>query len=184
MRPVTVDTAIAAAPEDVFDLLADLSLRPAFTDHYLKDYRLARANPVGLGAAARFVLDAPVFEEFAEVEIAEAERPGRIVERGGVGRRGRSSYATVWELEPGDGGTRVRLTSRWEPKTSIDRLRLVGARGWLKRGSAKALRRLKRILEQPADGELERATMAGYEPHTAPRFGAHVPVAGKPRSGG
>jgi uncharacterized protein YndB with AHSA1/START domain len=181
MRPVTVETVISAPPGDVFDFLSDFSLRPAYTDHYLKEYRLARANPVGKGAAARFVLDAPIFSEHAELEIAEAERPDRIVEEGRVGRRGRSRYAVEWELRPEEGGTRVRLTSSWEPKTSIDRLRTAGVHGWLRRQSKKSLERLRRVFERPADGELSTATVAGYEPHTAPRFGAHVPAARKGR---
>lgn len=184
MRPVTVEAVVSARPEDVFDLLCDFSLRPSYTDHYLKDYRLARANPVGKGAAARFVLDAPVFSEYAEIEIAELERARRIVEEGRVGRRGRSRLAAEWELAPDDGGTRVRLTTRWEPKTAIDRLRLVGAQGWLRRQSRKSLDRLKRVLEHPSDDALTRATVAGYEPHTAPRFGAHVQVPRRRGSGG
>src|SRR5919202_1196648 len=43
MREVTVDVHISAPRADVFDFVADLAGRPAWTDHYLKDYRLARA---------------------------------------------------------------------------------------------------------------------------------------------
>jgi len=182
--PVTVEAVISTPPEDVFDFVTDYSVRPSYTDHYLKEFRLANANPLGKGAAARFVLDAPVFSEHAEIEVVTAERPRRIVEEGRVGRRGRSRYAAEWELIPEDGGTRVRLTTRWEPKTGIDRMRLIGVQGWLKRQSKKSLERLRRIFEQPSENELERATVAGYEPHTAPRFGGRVPVPGKPASGG
>lgn len=184
MRPVTVETVIAAPPGDVFDFVSDFSLRPAYADHYLKEYRLARANPVGKGAAARFVLDPPLFSDHAEIEITEAVRPQRIEEEGRVGRRGRSRYAAEWEFVPEDGGTRVRLTTSWEPKTAIDRLRTAGVAGWLKRQSKKSLDRLRRVFEEPSDGKLATATVAGYEPHKAPRFGAHVPVSGKPASGG
>ena len=184
MGQVTVETAIAAPPEEVFDFVSDLSRRPAYADHYLKDYRLARANPVGTGAAAHFVLDPPLFNEHAETEIVEAERPHRIVEEGRVGRRGRSRFAALYEFEPHDGGTRVRLTTYSEPKTAIDRLRHTGVEGWLRRQSAKSLRRLRGIFEEPAREDLVRATVAGYEAHTAPRFGAHVPASGKPGTGG
>jgi uncharacterized protein YndB with AHSA1/START domain len=184
MSQVTVDTVIAAPPEEVFDFVSDLSRRPAYADHYLKEYRLARANPVGKGAAARFVLDPPLFNEHAETEIVEAERPGKIVEEGRVGRRGRSRFAALYEFEPEDGKTRVRLTTYSEPKTPIDRLRHTGVQGWLKRQSGKSLERLRRIFEEPSPEDLERATVAGYEPHKAPRFGAHVPVTGKPGSAG
>lgn len=184
MRPVTVEAVISAPPGEVFDFVSDFSKRPAYADHYLKDYRLARANPVGKGAAARFVLDPPLFSDHAEIEIVEAKRPGRIAEEGRIGRRGRSRYAAEWELIPEDDGTRVRLTTSWEPKTAIDRLRTAGAAGWLKRQSKKSLERLRQVFEGSSDGELSTATMAGYEPHTAPRFGAHVPMPGRPGSGG
>ncbi len=42
MRQVTVHTTISAPREQVFDFIADLAGRPAYTDHYLDDYRLAR----------------------------------------------------------------------------------------------------------------------------------------------
>lgn len=180
MRQVTVDTVISAPREPIFDFVADLSLRPAYSDHYLKDYRLARANPVGKGAAARFLLDAPIFSERAEISITEADRPRRIVEEGRVGRRGRSPLVVVYDFIPEAGGaTRVEMTTYSDPKTAIDRLRQRGAHRWIKRQSKIALRRLRQIFEEPPKGELARATVAGYESRTAPRFGAHVPVAAK-----
>ncbi len=81
MRQVTVDTVISAPREEIFDFVADLSRRPAYCDHYLKDYRLARANPVGKGAAARFLLKGPLFKERADLAIVEADRPAP--DRGG-----------------------------------------------------------------------------------------------------
>ena len=117
MRQVTVDTVISAPREDVFDFVADLSLRPSFADHYLKDYRLARANPVGKGAAARFLLDRPVFNERGEIAIVECDRPRRIVEEGRVGRLGRSRLVAIYDFIPEAGGTtRVELTTLCEPE--------------------------------------------------------------------
>ena len=175
MGRVTVSEVIQAPPEEIFDLVADLSARPAFADHYLKDFRLARANPRGLGAAARFLFDRPFFNDRAEIAITEAERPRRIVEEGGIGRRGRSRLTSVYEFtsEPG-GETRVELTTAVEATTGVDRARLRGLDRWLRRHSKKALERLRRIFEQLPDGALERVRVAGHEPHTAPRFGAHV----------
>src|SRR5919109_1513107 len=86
MRQVSVDVHISAPREDVFDFVADLGGRPAWTDHYLEDYRLARANPYGLGAAARFQLRAPLAKEYVELAIVEFDRPRRIVEEARVGR--------------------------------------------------------------------------------------------------
>ena len=180
MREVTVDTVISAPREPIFDFVVDLSRRPAYSDHYLTDYRLARANPVGKGAAARFLLDGPVFSERAEISITEADRPRRIVEEGRVGIRGRSRLVAVYDFIPEAGGaTRVEMTTYSEPKTAIDRLRQRGAHRWMKRQSKTALRRLREIFEEPPKDELSRATIAGYESKTAPRFGAHVPVTGK-----
>lgn len=180
MRQVTVDTVISAPREDVFDLVADLSLRPSFADHYLKDYRLARANPVGKGAAARFLLDTPVFNERGEIAIVECDRPRRIVEEGRVGRVGRSRLLAIYDFIPGAGGsTRVELTTLSDPKTIVDRVRQTGIHVWVRRNTKKSLERLRRIFEEPGDAELTRTTVAGYEPSKAPRFGAHVPVGRK-----
>ncbi len=177
MRQVTVETVISAPREDVFDFVGDLSLRPSFADHYLKDYRLARANPVGLGAAARFLLDAPVFSERAGIQITEFDRPRRIVEEGGVGRRGRSRLVAVYDFASEAGGTtRLEMTTFSEPANWVDRLKQRGAHRWIRRQSKKALRRLKEQLEEPGRIELKRVTVAGYESGKAPRFGAHVPV--------
>lgn len=177
MRQVTVDTVISAPREPIFDFVADLSRRPAYCDHYLKDYRLARANPVGKGAAARFLLDGPIFNERADLAIVELDRPRRIVEEGRVGIRGRSRLVAIYDFTSEAGGaTRVELTTYSEPKTAIDRLRQRGAHRWIKRQSKTALMRLRQIFEEPGDGELPRAGVAGYDPHKAPRFGAHVPA--------
>ena len=83
MQEVTVSAVISAPREELFDFVADLSNRPSYADHYLKDFRLARANPVGNGAAARFLLDAPVFSERGEFTIVEAARRGGSSRRAG-----------------------------------------------------------------------------------------------------
>ena len=178
MRQVTVDTVISAPREEIYDFVVDLSRRPAYSDHYLKDYRLARANPVGKGAAARFLIDAPVFSERAELSITEADRPRRIVEEGRVGRLGRSRMVAVYDFIPQAGGTtRIELTTYGEPKTMVDRFRQRRVHRWMRRQSKTALERLRKIFEEPGTDALARATIAGTEPGRAPRFGAHVPAA-------
>ena len=42
----------------------------------------------------------------------------------------------------------------------------------MRRQTKKALERLRMIFEEPPSGPLKRATIAGYEPRKAPRFGA------------
>ena len=88
MREVTVSTVISAPREQVFDYVCDLAARPSYTDHFMRDYRLARVDPVGVGAAARFLLKAPLAKEYAELQITEADRPRQIIEEIRVGRRG------------------------------------------------------------------------------------------------
>jgi uncharacterized protein YndB with AHSA1/START domain len=175
MRQVTVHTTISAPREQVFDFIVDLAGRPAYTDHYLEDYRLARVNPYGKGAAARFLLRAPLAKEHVEIEITECERPRRIVEEARVGRRGRSRGLAVYELVPEAGGaTRVELTTYSEPKTAIDAFKQRSAHRWMRRQTKMALERLRLIFEEPPARPLKRASIAGYEPFKAPRFGAHT----------
>jgi uncharacterized protein YndB with AHSA1/START domain len=169
VRQVTVDTHISAPREQVYDFVADLAGRPAYTDHYLEDYRLARAYPVGLGAAARFQLRG----QWAELAITAADRPRRIVEEVRWGRRGRNRSVAVYEFSPAGGGvTHVELTTLSEPATPIDRLHEVGAAGFVRRNGKIALERLRMIFEEPPEAPLARASVAGYEPLKAPRFGA------------
>jgi len=176
MRQVTVDTVISASLEEVYDFVVDLSRRPAYCDHYLKDYRLARANPVGVGAAARFLLSAPVFSERGEIAIVEADRPRRIVEEGRVGRLGRSRTVAVYEFVLEASKTRVELTTYSEPKTVVDRFKQRRAHRWMRRQTKKSLERLRKIFEEPQRDPLSQVGVAGYEGAKAPRFGAHVPA--------
>jgi uncharacterized protein YndB with AHSA1/START domain len=173
VRQVTVSTVISAPREQIFDFVSDLAARPAYTDHYMRDYRLARVNPVGPGAAARFQLRGPVAKEYAELTVREVDRPRRIVEEIRLGRRGRNRFVAVYDfMNEGGGTTRVELTTYGEPATMVDRMRQIGAAGWIRRQSKKALERLRMIFEEPPEGELKRATIAGYEPAKAARFGA------------
>jgi uncharacterized protein YndB with AHSA1/START domain len=172
MREVTVSTTISAPREDVFDFVCDLAARPAYTDHFMDDYRLARVLSVGVGAAARFRLNAPMSNEYAELTITEADRPRRIIEEVRVGRRGRNRSVAVYDFTRESAGvTRVELTTWGEPATMVDRFRQLGAAGWIRRKTRKSLDRLRAIFEEPQKKPLKRVTIAGYEPEKAPRFG-------------
>ena len=173
MREVTVSTVISAPREEVFDFVSDLAARPAYTDHYLHDYRLARANPVGQGAAALFRLRLPLAKEYAELEVQEVDRPRQIVEEIRIGRRGRNRSVAVYDFTPESSGvTRVELTTYSEPATVVDRLKEIGAAGVVRRQTKKSLERLRKIFEEPPKKPLRRATIAGYDPAKAARFGA------------
>jgi uncharacterized protein YndB with AHSA1/START domain len=175
MREVTVSATISAPREQVFDAVCDLSIRPSFTDHFMDDYRLARVQPVGVGAAARFKLDLPLANEYAELTITKADRPRQIIEELRVGRRGRNRSVAVYDFTRESAHvTRVELTTFSEPATLIDRLKEIGAAGSIRRKTSKALDRLRLMFEEPDRAKLTRATIAGYEPDKAARFGAHA----------
>lgn len=174
MREIKVHTTVKAQPEQLFDYVVDLAARPAFTDHYLKDYRLAAANSSGKGAAASFLVAAPLVGERGQLSIVEVERPRRIVEEGPVGRRGRSRAGAVWEFQAEAGGsTRVELTIHGEPATRLDAFKQKRSRRWLQRQARKALQRLRDLFEQPSEDAPARVGVAGYEQLKSPRFGGH-----------
>jgi hypothetical protein len=171
--PVDVHAYISAPREQIYDFLADLGARVAFTDHYTGDYRLASAKPSGKGAAARYAIESPVNRQWVETTIVEAERPVRIVEATHGGRNLRSRGQIVWELtREGPTLTRVDLSILNEVGTVREGLKQrLGYRRWLGRQAKKALERLRMIFEEEPTGPLARTTVAGWEPAKGPRFG-------------
>jgi uncharacterized protein YndB with AHSA1/START domain len=171
--PIRLHAYISAPREQVFDLLADMAARPGWTDHYLKDFRLESPRSQGVGAAARYRLDAPLDRRWGETEVIEADRPRRVVEATRSGRLGRTRGEVAYELSPqGRSLTRVEMTLWTEGGTARERVKeRLGARRWLRRQAKKSLDRLRTILEERPDEPLERATVAGWEQSRGPRFG-------------
>ncbi|MGA9875908.1 MAG: SRPBCC family protein [Solirubrobacteraceae bacterium] len=163
MDPVTVSIVISAPREQVFDYLQDIANHPEFTDHYLVDWHLTREDSVGRGAGARFRVKAPGNRfSWGDSTFTEVSRPHRIVEVGRTGKANRIRTLGVYELAPVSGNsTRVQFTLETHASVLSDRLReAVGGRTWLKRKNAKALRRLRSIIER-GEGRGERITLAG-----------------------
>lgn len=162
MGPIRAETEIDVPRERVFAAIADLALRPAFTDHFLSDFHLTRIDSSGLGAGARFRAQAPLRSPWMDTTIVELDEPYRIVERGQGGRVNRIPTHTGWELKEGPGSlTSVRL-SFWTEPAALDRgLELISAGSvWQERGWREALRRLRDALEGDALGA-ERIAIAG-----------------------
>lgn len=176
MDPITVRAHISVPRERVYKLIADVAARPAWSDHYMHDYRLVTPRSVGAGAGARYRLDAPGATRYVEFTVVEARAPRRLVEEGRTGRLGRTRYGAEYELtEAGRGMTRVEMTVWTDPENLIERLReSIRFRGWLQRRAKKGLDRLRRILEEGGEEPLARATIAGYEARKAPRFGTRA----------
>ena len=163
MDPVSVSIVVSAPREQVFEYLQDIANHSEFTDHYLVDWNLTRIDSVGRGAGARFRVKAPGNRfSWADVTFVEVDPPHRIVELGRTGKNNRIRTLGVYELaEAAGGGTRVSFTLRTEPATHWDRFaESLGARSWFKRKNAKALQRLRGILEEGV-GRGQRVTVAG-----------------------
>jgi hypothetical protein len=165
LDPVTSTVTIDRRPDDVFDYLYDVANHAEFTDHYLKDFRLTREDSLGVGAGARFRVDAPLNRfSWADVTVVEAERPRRIVQRGRTGKFNRIRLVSTYAIEPSSGSAQVSLTTETEqPRLISDKIMERLARGWFRRKQRKALKRLRAILEE-GEQRGARATIAGGGP--------------------
>jgi uncharacterized protein YndB with AHSA1/START domain len=166
MDPITVSVIVDRPREQVFDYLQDIANHPQFTDHYLRDWHLTRIDSVGRGAGARFrVKVPPPGGRFAwgDVTFVEVQRPHRIVEVGRTGKANRVRTVGIYELAPAAAGTtRVQFTIETQPVTLSDRLlEGLGARGWMRRQNARAMRRLRAILERDEQGGARIAVAGG-----------------------
>ncbi|HWB69655.1 MAG TPA: SRPBCC family protein [Solirubrobacterales bacterium] len=167
MGPVSATIEIDAPRQRVFEVLCDLSLRPAFTDHFLSGFHLTRIDPIGVGAGARFRAQAPLHSPWMDTAIVEMLEPQRIVERGRGGRANRVPVLTAWELNEGPGSlTRVSVSQWTEPSSPVDRgvELLSGMSIWRGRGWREAMRRLRDLLESER-AERSRVMVAGGNRH-------------------
>jgi uncharacterized protein YndB with AHSA1/START domain len=167
MGPVSAEIEVDVPRQRAFEAISDLSLRPAFTDHFISDFHLTRIEPTGVGAGARFRFAVRPRRVWMDTTIAEADGPHRLVEHGRGGRGNRVPSTTLWELTEGPGAlTKVHVSYWTEPANPIDRgLELLsGASIPYERRWREALRRLRDLLES---GELgrHRVAVAGGNPH-------------------
>jgi len=167
MGPVSAEIEIDVPRRRAFDAIADLALRPAFTDHFLSDFHLTRLASSGAGAGARFCFAVRPRRVWMDTTIAEIEAPHRLLEHGRGGRGNRIASTTLWELTEGPGAlTKVRVSYWTEPSNPVDRgLELLsGASIPYQRHWREALRRLHDQLE--SDGlDQDRLAVAGGNRH-------------------
>ena len=159
MGPVSAKIAIDVPREEVFEILCDLSTRPAFADHLMESYHLLRIEPVGVGAGARFRLRDG---GWVDQRDRRGRRPHRLVERGRGGHLNRIPNTTEWLLsETGGDGCEVQVTFWTDPAGRLDKLQrprrvpsVASARA-----SGKLLERLREVAESGAPPE--RIAVAG-----------------------
>jgi uncharacterized protein YndB with AHSA1/START domain len=167
MGPIHAEVEVDVPRERAFEAIGDMAARPSFTDHFLSRFHLTRIEPTGVGAGARFRVDAPLRKVWMDSTILEEEAPFRVVERGSGGRANRIRTHTVWELIAGPGSlTTVRLTFWTEPSNPLDRAVEVLSMGsiWQQRGWREALNRLRDLLE--SEGPVrEQIAVAGGNRH-------------------
>ncbi|HZU61221.1 MAG TPA: hypothetical protein VE983_09660, partial [Solirubrobacteraceae bacterium] len=135
-----------------------------FSDHYLASWHMLREDTYGVGAGARFRVQAPLNRfSWADLSIAETQAPYRIVQHGRGGKFNRVRILAVYTLlEAPSDGTRVEFTLETEPALLSDRLvEALGGRSWLKRKTGKAMRRLRTILEEGRDRGRRPTVAAG-----------------------
>lgn len=163
MGPLQVSVVVDSTRERVFDYLEDIANHSQFTDHYLVDWHLTREASVGQGAGARFRVKTRGNRfGWGGMSFAEVQRPYKIVEVGSGGKSNRIRTLGIYELAPGSGGTtRITFTFQTEPEKVSDKiLESLGASRRMKRQNAKALNRLRAILEGEEAGGA-RVTVAG-----------------------
>ena len=159
MNAISASVTIGAPPERVYEILLDLSARPAFTDHFMSELHLQRILP-GVGASARFQTGPRRNRIWMETVLTEADAPTRIAERGRGGRLDRIPIFTDWELRQVAGPrTEVTVSFRTEPGLRSDRMMEMGSRLWYRRRWGRALSRLRDIVESQAAPE--RIQIAG-----------------------
>jgi uncharacterized protein YndB with AHSA1/START domain len=160
MGPVSAKISIDSPREDVFDLLCDLSVRPAFTDHLMEGFHLLRVEPVGRGAGARFHLRDG---GWVDSVIEEVDGPHRLVERGRGGYLNRVPNTLEWLLsDAGSDGCEVSVTFWTDPSHAFDKLRDAKAsERRLGRGLRKVLERLREVAESGIPPE--RIAIAGAD---------------------
>jgi hypothetical protein len=147
-KPVVVSIEVPRSPEEVFDFLDVMANHECFNDHLMKDWQLSGPER-GVGSRVRVTTRALGMTDTVDIEVTDAERPRRIVERNTANSAGRVGEGTYLLDALPDGGTRISFEYRWIVTPMIDRLSAPLARSFIRRNNETAMRRLA---EQLLDG--------------------------------
>jgi len=112
MEPITVSVEVAQPREIVYSYLDTLANHEAFTDHMMRHWRL-QGPERGVGARAEVEMIVGGRRDPVTIEVIEATRPLRSVERN-VGAGGKHVATGTYTLdELPNGGTRVSFEYAW-----------------------------------------------------------------------
>ena len=146
MRPVQVSIDVPQPREVVYDFLDVLANHEQFTGHFMTGWR-CDGPARGIGARARVTATAGGRAETVDIEVIEAERPARTVERN-VSAGGRRVGTGTYELAGlPDGGTRIRFEYAWRQAPWSERLAAPMVRAILRRENERALHGLAAALQ-------------------------------------
>ena len=81
-KPVTVAIDVPRSVDEVFEYLDVMANHEPFNDHLMRDWELSGPSR-GVGSRARVHVRALGMRDVIDIEVMDAERPVRIVERSG-----------------------------------------------------------------------------------------------------
>jgi carbon monoxide dehydrogenase subunit G len=141
MKPVIVSIDLPQSRQAVFDFLDVMANHEPFTDHILKGWEYSGPDR-GVGSKARVHVSAAGRTDTVDIEVIDAERPARIVERniGAAGKRVATGTYTLTDRS--DGGTHVQFTYAWQRVPLSERVMAPVVRSMLRRANERAMTRL------------------------------------------
>ncbi|HVT68009.1 MAG TPA: SRPBCC family protein [Trebonia sp.] len=140
MKAVRVTIDVPQPREDVYDYLDVLANHERFTDHMMRDWRY-EGPARGIGAKATVTAVAGIVTDTLGLEVIEAERPARNVERSTNGK-GRVMTGTYTLSGLPGGGTRISFESAWLQVPRGEALLAPLVRVAVRRGNQRSLERL------------------------------------------
>ena len=144
-KPVSVSVDVPQPREDVFAFLDVMANHEPFNDHLMRDWQYSGPDR-GVGSKARVRTKALGIADVVDIEVIDAERPERIVERNLAQKAGRIGEGTYTLTTLPGGGTRIGFTYRWIVAPLLDRVTAPLVRWYLRRNNRIAMRRLADLL--------------------------------------
>jgi len=144
-KPVTVAIDVPRSVDEVFEFLDVMANHELFNDHLMRDWELSGPGR-GIGSKARVHVRALGIRDVIDIEVMDAERPVRIVERNTAAKAGRVGQGTYTLRPNADAGTHIEFEYRWLVAPLLDRLTAPFVRSYLRRNNTTAMRRLSELL--------------------------------------